>query len=342
MRKPAVCHLIDIFSTPVPACDILKMSLSVVLLTAGYSLPTVLHVVGIILLYKAKGGLPNERIITLNLAIAEMLFCVLNVIFCIIVLSDPLLTSTQIMILFCISATFFFSTRFAVLHVIIDRFLDIWLNIKYPLYMINKKLRFAIVTQWILGFIFATIIIFLVSFNFISINTVAAIRVCLDIIILIAAVVTFTYLFLKVKNLENITQGKEHNRISSILVNFKIPMLMVATFVVFNISGSICYFVRTNEYRSAVFEVLSICGWCSDALIYIFLQKRVRRLLPLKCCRRAKENNIADVQLNQLPWLILKICIIQGIWHILFKTVICQSIFSHKRDWGACLHLNVA
>ena len=278
------------------------MNFYVVLLTPGYSLSTALHITGIILLYKSKGGLLNQRLLTLNLAIAEMSFCLLKVVRYTSFLVEPSLATVYISILLCIDAILFCATRFAMLHITIDRFLDIWLNIKYPLYMSNKNLRLVMIFQWILAFIFSATHILLVRFNLISKNTVRTIRLCLDMIILIAGVLTFMYLFIKVRNIlqEDTNQGRQKNRMSSIWLKFKIPMLMVATFIIFNISGSIWHFGRTNSYGYIAFHVLSICGWCSDALIYIFLQKRVRYLLPFKCCRGANENSVADSQAIQM------------------------------------------
>ena len=215
---------------------------------AGFSIPTVLHIIGIFLLYKAKGGLKNQRIITLNLAIAEMLICLLNVIILITSLVKNLMTSRYIIILHCLYASLFLTIRFAMLHIIIDRFLDIWLNIKYPIYMSSKNLRRIIIVQWIFGFVFSSCFVLLYWFDYIHHHSFATIRFCMDIIILISALFTFTYLFVKVKNIvqENANQGREQNRASSIWFRFKIPVAMVTTFILFNISGSICFSLLTT------------------------------------------------------------------------------------------------
>ena len=123
------------------------MSLVSVLFIAGHSLPTALHMVGILLLYKIKGGVRNQRVITLNLAIAEMLFCLVNVIILIISLMNMSLSSRYIVNLYCLFGPLFCVIRFAILHIIIDRFLYIWLNIKYPIYLSSRNLKIIIISQ---------------------------------------------------------------------------------------------------------------------------------------------------------------------------------------------------
>ena len=271
---------------------------------AGFSIPTVLHIIGIFLLYKAKGELKNQRIITLNLAIAEVLICLLNVIILITSHLKTLLTSRYIVILHCLYASLFLTIRFAMLHIIIDRFLDIWLNIKYPIYMSSKNLRRIILGQWFLGFISSITTMLLTNYNIINKNAAGICRFYLDIIIMIAAILTFIYLLVTVKNIvhDNATHGREQNRTPNVWFKLKIPMLMVATFLLFNVSGSMWYFldIRVSEYETPSYEVLNICGWISDSLIYIFLQKRVRRLLILKFCRREHERHTSNTQLSRV------------------------------------------
>ena len=138
------------------------------------------------------------------------------------------------------------------------------------------------------------------NFSFISKIVAAIIRFCLDIFILIAAIfVTFTYLLLRVKNIlhDNAIQGREQYRPPSVWFKLKVPMLMSITFIMFNVSGTIWYFLdhEVAEYENPVYEVLEIFVWCSDTLIYIFVQKKVRCLLTLYCCGRVSENRVAGM-----------------------------------------------
>ena len=133
---------------------------SPVLPIVGYSLPTALHGVGIVLLYKAKGKLLNQKMITLNLAVAELLYCLSRAIIYTLYMAEKL-TTLPFSILTCFSYIFFLAIRFAILHIIIDRFLDIWLNLQYERYMNKNTLIKAIIIQWIVGFLVAAAVIIL-------------------------------------------------------------------------------------------------------------------------------------------------------------------------------------
>ena len=188
------------------------------------------------------------------------------------------------------------TTRFTILHIIIDRFLDIWLNLKYSLYINVTKLKIIIICQWILGLILAITSFLLVLSNAISLQSflqrAIIAKSCLDIVIIIAALLTFIYLFIKVKsvlhreNSQQRGQGKQSGPTTTTWYKVKVPFLMIATFIVFNAGGFILFIINHklhNDNRTTAlycsFAILDICGWTSDALIYIFCRKRVRRLL---------------------------------------------------------------
>ena len=257
--------------------------------------------VGIVLLYKSKGEeLQNQRIITLNLAVAEMLYCLLNVINSFVYLLESSVPFAFSVTMHCIFAALFCIIRFAYLHIIVDRFLDIRLNIKYPLYMSSKKMKVIITSQWIFGFTITVTIMLLTFFNVSKQGTASTASFYLDIIILIVAVSNFIYLFVKVKSIanEDTRQGREQNRTRNIWFRFKVPVLMILTFIVFNVSAGIWYYLDpkvVEDEKNYAHTLLRIFGWSSDAVIYIFLQKRVRGMLVLNCCRGANENRVAVI-----------------------------------------------
>ena len=173
-------------------------------LIAGYALPIFLHSIGIILLYKAKRQPPNQRILTMALAVAEMLFCLRALIHNTMWLVGLASTWEYHLVYIFFKTLLMGTTRFTILHIIIDRFLDIWLNLKYSLYINMTKLKIIIICQWILGLILAIMSLLLVLSNAISLQSflqrAIIAKSCLDIVIIIAALLTFIYLFIKVKS----------------------------------------------------------------------------------------------------------------------------------------------
>ena len=256
----------------------------------GYSIAACLHAVGTVLLYLSKGELPNQRLVTMNLAIAEMLFCLLVVIYHIVDSMRLLQTPAYIISMHYFILSLFCSIRFAILHIIVDRFLNIWLHLKYPLYFNRKTLIKTIILEWILSLFVAFVVVLLLNFR-VKYTSIFA-RLFLDLMIIIVALATFVYLFVKVKEAiyGNLPQQNRQYRSSQVWFKLKIPVLMVATYIAFNTSSSILY---ARNKQGIAFIVLDIFGWWSDAFIYILLQKSVRRML-FSCCWRKNRNQVED------------------------------------------------
>ena len=253
-----------------------------------YGFPSVLHFAGFVLLYQANRVLPNQRLITMNLAVTEMIYCMVQVIYHALIAAD-LLTDVVDIILEYTLVSYFCAIRFAILHIIIDRFLDIWLNIKYPIYINSRKILISIAIQWTFSSCFG--LIHRLIFKFKEIDITLYSDVPLDVLIIVIALLTTLYFFRKLKRIQpNPTSGKNcrQNR-SRLWLKLKIPLLMVLTFIIFNASSTILIFFTDGENPNSAeqfqlaYTFLEIFGWTSDALIYILLQKRVRRLLASMC-----------------------------------------------------------
>ena len=116
----------------------------------GYILTAVLHTFGLCLLYKVKIILPNQRLLLINIAAAEMFNCWRKVILDGLIVVES--TSGLPFLMSVFSATALaFKIRFIVFHISLDRVLDIWLNIKLYLTVtilassnlsLDRKLRF--------------------------------------------------------------------------------------------------------------------------------------------------------------------------------------------------------
>ena len=283
------------------------MSVSEILRVVGYTIPFLLHSLGINLLYKARGAeLPNQRLLTLNLAVAESFYCLSGAVLNTKLLVEVSKSSTSYIVLNYFRAMFFLGIRFAMLHIIVDRFLEVWLNIKYAIYIHNGTLIKSICTLWILVILVSVAVGLFETYKLTNREKIHVVRLVIDIIILIAAGLTFTYLFIKVKSAVkgHATQQKRYqNRPPRIWFKLKIPILMVATFAIFNTSSSVLWLFRDDSGEARYYSyalVLDLCGWYSDAFIYVFLQRRVRRLLASSCVRTHR-NQVEDFQIYRIP-----------------------------------------
>ena len=159
--------------------------------------------------------------------------------------------------------------RLVVLHIIIDRFIDIKLSIKYPLYITLKKLQSIVISMWMISVIFALLWTIILKLDVLKLSSwyayVSAFIVLADILIVVSAVVTYTYLFSRVRKFTHTNGQQDLTRTSLIIRKFKIPCLMVLTFIMFNVSGTV---LRVCGIRD-IPHVLDLLGWCSDSYLYI-------------------------------------------------------------------------
>lgn len=261
---------------------------------AGHTLPLFLHSVGFILLYKAKRTLPNQRIVTMDLAAAEVLYCLWQIVQYIIYLTKFKASFEGLFMFIFLHQFVYLNIALIYIIIIADRFLYIWLNIKYTVYITKKKLSSAMGIQWFIAALIALIPVLLFRNGMIDsnhyINTILAIELVLDISIITIFFLTFIYFFLKVKNAtkQSTSQQRGNRGVISFWTKLKIPCLMVVTFITFNIGSTIIKHIQVRLHGTAfdlmlyiIVDVLTIVGWCSDALTYILLQKRVRCLVSI-------------------------------------------------------------
>ena len=264
---------------------------------AGYALALVLHSVGFTLLYKSNRTLPNQRIVTMNLAAAEMMHCFWQILQQIMILTQFLSWVIKVgaiealFIIMFLNQFFYINIGLIFILIIVDRFLYIWLNIKYTVYITKTKLAIAISFQWLVAAFIALTPVLLFRYKLITgnayINKVLTIELVLDIFIVSTALLTFTYLFLKVKSFTQQTTSQQGTlTVLNVWTKLKIPGLMVITFIIFNITSTILKYIYFSLHHTPfvvdiVVTVLQIIGWWSDAVIYLLVQRRVRRLVSV-------------------------------------------------------------
>ena len=257
------------------------MDLQHQLLLSGFGLIAVLHTVGLILLYKTKDDdLPNQRLVTMDLAATEMIFCLWSISrYLWYFFAYKEYHEQQYLIVF-IDTVLYTMIKFAILHIIIDRFLYIYLNLKYPVYITKKVLAISKLMQWLVG------IILNMAFTLYKVNLVSwgYTYLFFDIIIIITTVTSFIYISTKVRRINSdVNSRKRRGGLLHVWLKLKIPTLMVLSYIFFNGTSSamkLFYATHANTlYLVIPATIFDLCGYLSDAFIYILLQRRVRILL---------------------------------------------------------------
>ena len=263
--------------------------------TAGFSILAVLHSTALLLLCKSRWELKNQKLLAVNLVLVEMLY-----IYCMVIINSIDLSDTEYSTPLHLT-TVFFSTlmyteiRMAVLHIIMDRFMEIFLNIKYPIYMSLKRMKSIVVCSWTLCAIFASAATACFAQGKIIIaHTMVDLRsLILDTVILISAVTTYSYFYSTVKKIQKRERRTSTlpNEIGSSLViqKFKLPCFIVSTYIMFNFTSTIIAkaseYAKTQEKQNLILDIsvlFAIAGFFADIFIYVLVNKNVRRLLFLK------------------------------------------------------------
>ena len=261
------------------------------ILVAGFTVTSVVHSFGLWLLYVVKTLPQNQRILIFHLSAIEIVYS------WIVVIDEPLSNSGKKAIISNFNHFYDFTMpllvlvmRFAVLSIIFDRFLAIFLNIKYPLYVTSKRLAWTIAGEW---FISCTCMISLTIHRENEDKDAAEeilgpLVIVLDTIVVLSALTTYIYFFLKVIKMKMQINDSNGGQRGVAVKKFIVPFAMVATFILFNVTCTVLtviylvnHSVSENTYdliRDTTI-LLIMAGLLSDALIYIFLQKEVRSRL---------------------------------------------------------------
>ena len=259
-------------------------------LIAGFSLVAVLHCLGLFLLYESKSDLPNQRLLLINLALVEMLIGFSGALKLTLLITGHLSAIVRLAERFIITLLYT-RIRLTILHIIVDRFLDIYLNIRYHLYMSSAKMKILNGCLWLLGIVFAVInaILMHLKGKSMTVKFGACMLLIFDVIIVTAAISSYMFFYSKVKrNQRSESQRNDHNyraKLKRVRKRFVLPFYIVITYILFNFTSMVTSLV--SQYTEAgekdqlmlASAILEILGFLSDAFVYAFMNKNVWTLV---------------------------------------------------------------
>ena len=280
--------------------DVIKEHTAAVSITCiiGYTLCGISHSFGLYLLYRVRALPINQKYLLVNLSSMEMILSWVYVVFWIFAAID---TKYLFAIYFNVPLSFFMAcVRIGFLHIILDRFLEIYLSIKYPLYMKSKRLIYVMVSGWVLMFILVIGIHSIDGFEEFSTSRTRqrVMTICvivMDISIVISSIVTYIYFYSRVRKIHIQEHGMNTGTGQRVILigKFKVPFLMVLTFILFNISGTsvvVSVWYKLHIITYILSAVLMIAGFLSDAFIYVYLQKDVWKTFLAMIGKSNQEN----------------------------------------------------
>ena len=161
-----------------------------------------------------------------------------------------------------------------------DRFLIFYLNMKYPIYCTPRKLLKIIISVVVVPMVLILILALAIQFqliNYLSISIVTQyMYISVDTFYIIIVIITYTYIFVqfrcrkKLKRNTSVTRRKNQDHF-----NLKLPTLIIATFILFNVCPNFWgIFIKNSPQDELSVELviphlMYLLGWIADPLIYV-------------------------------------------------------------------------
>ena len=184
------------------------------------------------------------------------------------------------------------------MYVIIDRTLDIYLHLRYPVIFTRSLVAKILCALWVCALFIGTgflilEVLYIKNLDIAYIYATAT-YVVVDAILFAISVLSFVYLFSKVRSIlleinQNLSRQSECAPVrKSLSKKLKIPLVILATYLVFNLTGDVFTYVKIKEKsgNQELYEILDILahvlwwfGLISDGVIYIFMQRNIRAYL---------------------------------------------------------------
>ena len=254
------------------------------------------HVIAIRMLISVKTNnvRGSQKLLLLVLCVTELTFSILDI-------NNKglhLLEYTEyryIWWMFSISSAVIMN-MFVMTLITIDRFMDIYLNIKYDIHWYAKSTKIALTAAFVVSLLsgIPAVIVGLEDpckvFKFLSLYVYPV----LEGIFVVIALFTYFYIIKQVQKHKNISRKIEKQLRENHIIPFQkpsrnrfriyVPTLIIITFILFTIGPNVIKFfyflnIIQNHYISHIAYLLIPVGFIADPLIYILNLKPVRTRL---------------------------------------------------------------
>ena len=283
---------------------------------AGNCLAALVHITGLCLLFLVKFKPVNQRRIVINLAWTELGTDVNQ-----IVVYSFLLMGSCGWSSVCAYVDQFFYVLFVglnkllIMYMMIDRVLDIHLNMRYPLYFTKQVVGRILAALWMLCAILALAMVFFRKYNIGAMSKVSlgyfdyCFLMSEDVAIVVIAVTTYSFLYVKVRRFHEMDK-RQHNSVRGSSPNirsptskFLMPSLITAIYLMFNTTGDVMLYYKTfslkgeeqsmRQVLSEVGHLLWILGGISDGIVFIFSQRSIKNRL-LVCVKKEPSERVVS------------------------------------------------
>ena len=266
-----------------------------------FSVTALVHILGIYVLIKHSRLIArNQRTYLLSLSASEMSLSIghimLNIVY--LVCSSHLPKSIWVAVIEIIYYDGVWIVNLTTMIMLtLDRFAEVLLNLKYELYITRRKTLVVVGSIWLFGILTTVTFIilhFIYNIHYFNISY-RYIYPILDTVVVSNAIMVYSYIYIKRFNInKQILPSDQDYALPSNSVGkqrkkrkFFVPFLILITFVLFVYIPDLIYFTNISlrnedDWFTRVSTVLYSINMLLDAVIYIFLQRGVRKFIVRK------------------------------------------------------------
>ena len=267
-----------------------------------YLVPVLLHLVGLYLLYATRRTYFNhtQRLYLIALSSTELVMAILKIVqrFCYIAGAVEI----GFYVWMVQTSGVFLCYILTMVLITVDRFLEVYLNLRYPLICTKRRTGLALLVTLMLSTVLAIVLCSTYG-DFETAHIVMALYFwpTTEITFIIVAVFTYSYLFTKIRanryrlkqlvkqlpRMRSETDEAVNRRrnLKHIKKRFFLPSLLIATFVLFWFLPDLGEFifmlkgVHVTSSQALIINIGYVLAMSSDALIYVFSSIPVRSRL---------------------------------------------------------------
>ena len=249
--------------------------------------PIIFHVIGIYLLKQPNQLEDNQKLYLIHMSIIEIMFSIIQ--FILLNLKVFLTDVIYFQYTSFISHAVGFSWSNVLIMLTFDRFLHVYLNIKYQLYVTKKITKLIILFSYLLGICFVVAILLCVNITFHDKRHILRVYLYPIYAVFLIAVFAFTYIYIywriRVGRATDRVQSRNHRQQSQQHKSSFVPFWILVTFILFIVVPSASYVLvehifQVRHFESYMYQIVStfwIVGFTSDALIYILFHQSIKK-----------------------------------------------------------------
>lgn len=272
--------------------------------------PILLHIVGLVLLQRTRCAYSNKSqwVLLLNLSFAELLFVSFGFTTAMLDMISMETLSFQVLVFHYIGVTLAYF--FVIIFITIERFMEVYLNIKYPVYWTVVGTRNVLSVMWFLCITFSLAALLYPDFHEESLNRVCYLFLfpAVELMFLVIGLFVYGYVLVKLHSnssrqipytISNSNSSGRNNRNDISLAHsereqrkklkaFIMPSLFVLTFILFAIVPDQLYFyalltgVKLPESIMLLVPLFYNFAMSSDALVYVLMSPPLRKFVKQK------------------------------------------------------------